>query len=491
MANITLTISKIESIKADAILVPLLKTESQAVTSLAVPSLTNSFQAVKAKGTLGELTQVIAPNKYQTPVVYGLGLGESDLSELADHSGLEKIRQAFGSAIRALKGKEKVAVVFPAADENLFRAAFEGLAFGSYNYLAYKTKDSEEQKPVSEILFLVSDRKEQKALSASLAHSITLAEGVHTVRDLVNTPSNLLYPETFAHKAKELSASLPIKIEVLDENALAKGNYGGIIGVGQGSSRPPRLVKLHYKPRKAKEHVAIVGKGITFDTGGISLKPSEGMDAMTMDMAGAATALAAVITAAKLKLDIEVTSFLALAENMPGANAQRPGDVVVTRNGTTVEVLNTDAEGRMVMADALSDAAQLNPDLLLDVATLTGAAMVALGTRTAAVMGTDSARDEIFEAAKSAGELFWPMPLPEELKEHLKGRVADLKNIGDRWGGALSAGLFLQAFVGDTNWAHLDIAGPAFTSKAHGYTNVGGTGMGLRTIIEVLEKRAS
>ncbi|MDU5169253.1 MAG: leucyl aminopeptidase, partial [Haemophilus parainfluenzae] len=291
--------------------------------------------------------------------------------------------------------------------------------------------------------------------------------------------------------AKELTKKLPVTIEVLDEKALADGGYGGIVGVGQGSTRPPRLVKLSYAPKRAKRHVAFVGKGITFDSGGISLKPGAGMDEMTMDMGGAATVLAATVTAAALELNVNVTTFLALAENLPGGGAQRPGDVVTMRNGKTVEVLNTDAEGRMVMADALVDAAALEPDLLIDVATLTGAAIVALGNRTAGVMGTDDARDEVWEASKAVGEPMWPLPFPEELREGLNGRVADLSNIGERPGGALSAGIFLKEFVGETKWAHVDIAGPAFTQKAFGYSNVGGTGMSMRTLVEVIEREAA
>lgn len=278
---------------------------------------------------------------------------------------------------------------------------------------------------------------------------------------------------------------------MLDEEQLAEGGYGGIVGVGQGSTRPPRLVRVEYSPENASSSVALVGKGITFDTGGISLKPAPGMDDMTSDMTGAATVLAATVGAARLGLDVKVITFLALAENMPGGGAQRPGDVVTMRNGKTVEVLNTDAEGRMVMADALVDAVSEGPDLVMDVATLTGAAMVALGKRTAAVMGTEQARDLVLEAADVSGEPFWPLPFPAELRADLNGRVADLRNIGDRPGGALSAGIFLQEFVGDAEWAHLDIAGPGFASAPLGYMSKGATGMSVRTVLQVLEERAA
>ncbi|MGO2722079.1 MAG: leucyl aminopeptidase, partial [Brachybacterium tyrofermentans] len=317
------------------------------------------------------------------------------------------------------------------------------------------------------------------------------SEIVDLTRDLVNTPPNLLYPEEFARRTQELVQGLPLTVTVLDEKQLAEGGYGGIVGVGQGSTRPPRLVRVEYAPQSARSSVALVGKGITFDTGGISLKPAAGMDDMTSDMTGAATVLGATIGAAKLGLDVKVTTYLAIAENMPGGGAQRPGDVVTMRNGKTVEVLNTDAEGRMVMADALVDAVAEKPDLVMDVATLTGAAVVALGKRTAGVMGTELGRDVVMAASGTTGEPFWPLPFPAELRADLTGRVADLRNIGDRPGGALSAGIFLQEFVGETEWAHLDIAGPGFASAPLGYMGKGATGMSVRTVLQVLEDRAA
>ena len=258
---------------------------------------------------------------------------------------------------------------------------------------------------------------------------------------------------------------------------------------GDGLNGPtPRLVELAYSPRGAKKHLALVGKGITFDSGGLSIKPAQGMGDMKSDMAGAAAVLHTVLAAAALELPVKVTGWLCLAENMPSGTAQRPSDVITQRGGTTVEVLNTDAEGRLVLADGLVAAREEKPDTLVDIATLTGAQMVALGPRVSAVMGTDETRAAVVEAAARAGEQFWPMPLPVELRASLSSKVADLANIGDRMGGMLVAGLFLKEFVGDTPWAHLDIAGPAFNEAgAHGYTPVGGTGVGVRTLLSLLE----
>ncbi|MGO1318136.1 MAG: leucyl aminopeptidase, partial [Cellulomonadaceae bacterium] len=282
-----------------------------------------------------------------------------------------------------------------------------------------------------------------------------------------------------------------LKVTVLDDKALAAGGYGGLVGVGQGSARGPRLVKVAYTPSRPAAKVALVGKGITFDSGGISIKPAKGMEAMKSDMAGAAAVLQTVVAAARLGLPVAVTGWLCLAENMPSGTAQRPSDVISIRGGTTVEVLNTDAEGRLVLADGLVSAREDGADLILDIATLTGAQVVALGDRVSAVMGTDDVRADVVDAARASGEQFWPMPLPTELRPSLDSPVADLANIGSRAGGMLTAGLFLKEFVEDTPWAHLDIAGPAYNEgAAHGYTGAGGTGVGVRTMLALLEARA-
>jgi leucyl aminopeptidase len=296
--------------------------------------------------------------------------------------------------------------------------------------------------------------------------------------------------------SKETSNS-DVKVTVLDEKSLKAGRFGGILAVGQGSSRPPRLVKIEYTPKKAKQHLALVGKGITFDTGGISIKPAASMVGMKYDMTGAATVYQSILAIAALDLPIRVTSFLCLAENMPSGTATRPNDVIEIRNGKSVEVLNTDAEGRLVLADGLSAASELNPDLIVDVATLTGAARVALGERYSALMGSAEAVSAVEAAAFDAGELVWHMPLPAELRARLDSDVADLANakIGSTAGGMLLAGVFLKEFVGSPKtgdklpaWAHLDIAGTANNdSAAYGYTPKGATGVMLRTLVTLAE----
>jgi leucyl aminopeptidase len=278
---------------------------------------------------------------------------------------------------------------------------------------------------------------------------------------------------------------------VLDEKALAAGAYGGILGVGQGSIRPPRLVRIEHKG--SGPTVAIVGKGITFDSGGLSLKPAASMETMKSDMAGAAATLGTLLAAAKLKLGVHVVGYLPMAENMPSGTAIRPSDILTMYGGKTVEVLNTDAEGRLVMGDALVRSGEDNPALVIDIATLTGAQVVALGNRVSGVMGTDAGRERVVAAATQAGEQMWPMPLPEELRPSIDSEIADLQNIGDRAGGMLTAGLFLKEFVpAGAEWAHIDIAGPSYNTGApHGYTPKGGTGVGVRTMVTLLEDVAA
>ncbi|WP_432456674.1 leucyl aminopeptidase [Cellulomonas iranensis] len=417
------------------------------------------------------------------------GLGDATV-DAATPEGAEALRRAAGAATRELAGLASVALALPTPDAAAVGAVAEGALLGAYGFARYHEQDA----PVARVE-VVTPRVRDKAAKAALARAEVLAAAVHATRDLVNTAPNDLYPAAFADAAKaavKASGAKGLKVTVLDEKALLAGGYGGIMGVGQGSARPPRLVKVAYAPSRATGHVALVGKGITFDSGGISIKPAAGMEAMKSDMAGAAAVLYTVVAAAQLGLPVAVTGWLCLAENMPSGTAQRPSDVITIRGGKTVEVLNTDAEGRLVMADGLVAAVEEKPDLVVDIATLTGAQMVALGHRVSAVMGTDAARAELVDAAHGAGEQFWPMPLPADLRAGLKSKVADLANIGDRFGGMLTAGIFLQEFVGSTPWAHLDVAGPAFNERsAFGYTPVGGTGVGVRTLLRLLEQRAS
>ncbi len=497
MADLTLSAKNPTSVRADALVVGTCSTsDGVAVVADQLPAdLVRQVETLAPRlgvsGAVDEVRTFPAGADVKADVVVLTGLGERRPDGTF---AAETLRRAAGAAIRSLAGTASAVVALPAVDEDELAAVVEGALLGAYSYTRYRGEEAAaKKKPVATVEVVTSFARSARA-RAAVARAEVLAAAVHGARDLVNTPPNDLYPAAFADAAraavKDLGAK-GVKVTVLDEKQLAAGGYGGLVGVGQGSARGPRLVKLAYSPAKATTKVGIVGKGITFDTGGISLKPPAGMPAMKSDMAGAAAVLHTVLAAARLGLPVAVTGYLCLAENMPGGNAQRPADVVRMRGGKTVEVTNTDAEGRLVMADGLVSAVEDGHDVVLDIATLTGAQMVALGTRTSGVMGTDDVRDEVKAAADAVGEDFWPMPLPAELKAGLKSTVADMVNSApDRWGGMLFAGHFLKEFVGDTPWAHLDIAGPAYNEKsAFGYTPAGGTGVGVRTLVGFLEGR--
>lgn len=397
--------------------------------------------------------------------------------------GLEGVRRAVGAALLSLDTAARVAVVCPDPSPETVAAVTEGARLGAYRFTRYK------KAPVCKRLDIVVGGEVARAQRAAVTRANIIADGVCLARDLVNTAPNDLGPADLARIATDEAATAGIATRVWDDKALRKGGFGGLTAVGQGSARGPRLVRLSYVPKKPSGSIALVGKGITFDSGGLSLKPPKSMETMKSDMGGAAAVLATVVTAARLRLPVAVTGWLAIAENMPSGTAQRPGDIITMRNGKTVEVLNTDAEGRLVLADAIVEAAAADPDALIDVATLTGAQLIALGNRVAGVMGNDDEqRTAVVTAGDGAGEMVWPMPLPAELRPSLDSPMADLANIGDRNGGMLTAALFLKEFVpDDLPWTHVDIAGPAFNeAAAHDYTPKGGTGFGVRTLIEFL-----
>ena len=439
-----------------------------------------ALEALGAKGGSEQVTRVVAPS---LPVgsVLAVGLGKN-----RDGFSPDVIRRAAGVAARSLNGTE--AVITTLSDIDL-EAAIEGLILGAYRFSDFRSdKTAPKDKGLREITALTEDKKAKPAAE----RAADIATAVATARDFVNTPPSHLYPDEFAKRAKALGEAAGLDVEVLDDKALVKAGYGGVIGVGKGSSRPPRLVRLAHKGAKNKKakKVALVGKGITFDTGGISIKPAANMHHMTSDMGGAAAVIATVVLAAKQKLPIDVIATVPMAENMPSSTAQRPGDVLTQYGGITVEVLNTDAEGRLILADAIVRACEDDPDYLIETSTLTGAQTVALGARTPGVMGSDEFRDRVAKLSQEVGENGWAMPLPEELKDDLKSTVADLANVsGSRYAGMLVAGTYLREFVADgVSWAHIDIAAPAYnTGGPWGYNGKGGTGVPTRTMFAVLE----
>lgn len=440
--------------------------------------LLTAAQALGAKSEVGCTVALY----WQGRRVVVTGVGDVDVTP-------ECIRRAVGNAMRAVAGLRTdkplaVGVHLDIVEPEVMRAAAEGVLLGTY--VAPKQSAEASDQAVGSIAIVGG-----ADLEAAFTAGRTIGLAVCQARDWVNAPANDLYPDSFAHQIKEQLKLPHVDVEILDEKALAKGGFGGILAVGGGSSRLPRLVKISYAPRGAEAHLAMVGKGITFDAGGLNLKPADGMYTMRCDMGGAAAVASAVKAIAELGLKIKVTAWTSLAENLPSGTAFRPSDVLTMYGGTTVENANSDAEGRLVMADALARAVEDEPDLVLDVATLTGACMVALGAKTAGLMASDDATaDRLLDAAEAAGEAFWHLPITDEVRENVKSDVADLRSSGtSRYGGALTAAAFLQSFVGETPWAHLDIAGPAFNEKgAYDYTPKGGTGVAVRTLVTLAQQ---
>jgi leucyl aminopeptidase len=450
--------------------------------------------ALGATGKPEEICKIPTAGRVAAPLVVAVGLGaEEGLNS-------ERLRRAAGVAVRdlvsghsAFRPKEGedgtaerrvISLALPADSPERAEAVALGALLGGYSFRRYRAT------PATDVELVLHSAEDDAASRARV-----LAQAMMLVRDLINTPPVDMTPADLAEAASRVADASAISIQVLDENELAKGGYGGLTAVGMGSVHPPRLVRLEYTHPDAVKTVVFAGKGITFDSGGLSLKPPKSMETMKSDMGGAAAVLGAVQAVAALRLPVNVIGYMCIAENMPGGGAQRPSDVITIYGGKTVEVLNTDAEGRLVLADALARSGGDGPDLVVDVATLTGAQTIALGTRTAGVMGsTESVAAAVAASAKRAGEAMWPMPLPEELRRGLDSAVADIANVPpDRAGGMLVAAHFLREFAPTgVAWAHLDIAGPAYNDGApHGYTPKGGTGAAVRTLVQVADDIAS
>ena len=482
--ELTVSTSPARDGSADAIVLALPPLDEATTVLTEWPGVEDVLRGVGFTGAAGTTVRVFAPASTDRPLfVVGTGAAPS----------ANAIRDAVGAAVRTTTGFARLAVAVPHA-EGEWRAAAEGAVLGGYRFEDYKTGDSAKTRATQVTLHLASDVDEQELRAIDIAGS-----AVALVKDLVNIPAEWLGPADLAESAVEAVAGLPIDVEVLDETELAAQGYGGILGVGKGSDRPPRLVRLTYSPAGAARHIAVVGKGITFDTGGLSLKPPASMIGMKFDMAGAATALAVVRAAAQRELPVAVTAWLCIADNMPSGRATRPGDVLRMLDGTSVEVLNTDAEGRLVLADGLVAASRTHPDVIIDVATLTGAVIVALGNRHTGVMGDDATVARYLEAAASVGEAAWQLPLPDHMEDELDSPIADLRNakVGDPAGGTMFAGLFLRRFVGRTTadadapripWVHLDIAGSGENkSSPFGPTDKGPTAAAVRSLLAFLE----
>ena len=439
-------------------------------------------------GKKGEVVKIPTGGTLKSPLLIVVGLGP------ADQVDPDVVRRAAGVAARTVSNAASVALALPGEDAGHVRAMTEGFLLGGYSFSRYKS--SADGDAPAEVIVL-SDAARAKSTQAAFETAQLVAGAVTRTRDWVNTPPGDLTPPMFADEVAAAAKSHKgVKVTVLDEKQLAAEGCGGILGVGQGSANPPRLVRLTYKPRGAKAHVALVGKGITYDSGGLTIKPGAAMQTMKCDMAGAAAVVNATLAVAELGLPVAVSTWVPMAENMVSGTATRPGDVITMYGGRTVEVLNTDAEGRLVLADALGMASEAKPDLVVDVATLTGACEQALGDRVGGVMGNDETLvGQLRAAATRAGEKLWPLPISDEMpvKVRTYSTVADLMQHNvDTYGGAIYAAAFLQEFVADgLRWAHLDIAGPGFNKRgAYGHVTAGGTGVTVATLVELVTELA-
>ncbi|OGN99865.1 MAG: leucyl aminopeptidase [Chloroflexi bacterium RBG_13_51_52] len=447
-------------------------------------AISNLIKQKDIKGKINEITLLHSMGKLPASKVVVLGLGNK--KELT----INKVRGAIAEACRYLRGKGVSSIASVIAGEGInkiktedaVQAMTEGAMLGLYTFRRYITK---KENNFGEIKELTIVGKEKKQVEKAIARGKIMAEAANYARDMVNEPGNFMTPTQMANTTRQLAKKYGLKVEILDRAKMKELGMGGLLGVSQGSQQPPKFIILTYKGRESSEiDLALVGKGITFDSGGISIKPSENMADMKGDMAGGAAALATLTALAQLKPKINVTAFVPATENLPSGTAMKPGDIISAMNGKTIEVLNTDAEGRLILADALSYAAKRKAKAIIDVATLTGACQIALGKIcSGAFTNNQIMLDKVVAAANDAGESAWQLPMFEEYREFIKSDVADIKNIGNRYGGAITAAKFLEEFVDKTPWVHLDIAGTADTDKDKGYLVKGATGVPVRTLV--------
>ncbi|TET41008.1 MAG: leucyl aminopeptidase [Dehalococcoidia bacterium] len=479
-------------IEADAIVVNLFEGVDQpgSATAAVDKALDGAIGSLisrgEIKGKFGEVSIVHTLGKLPARMVAIVGLGKRE------DFNVDRIRGVAGEFCRALRkvNCRKIATILHGAGiggmelEASAEAITEGAVLGLYGFAKYKKPEYED---IEEILIAVKEEEKSPILELAIGKGKLVADVTNLARDMGNEPANYMTPSRMAEAAKELASKYDLEIKVLDREDMEEVGMGALLGVAKGSNQPAKLIILSYKGDEHSEKaLGFLGKGITFDSGGISIKPSEGMWEMKDDMAGAAAVITALWAIAKLKPKINVTAIVPATENLPSGTALKPGDVLKAMNGKTIEVISTDAEGRLILADALSYAQKLGLSPLIDLATLTGACRVALGMLYSGLFGNDRDWiDKVLGAAERTGEKMWHMPMPEEYKEQIKSEIADVKNTGNRYGGAITAALFLAEFVDNTPWVHIDIAGPRLSTKESGYIVKGATGFGVRTLIEL------
>jgi leucyl aminopeptidase len=490
--EIKVIVGDIAQIDADAIVVNLFEgVEQPAGATAGVDkaldgAISSLISRGEIKGKFGEVSIVHTFEKLPAGIVAIAGLGKRQ------DFNVDKIRGVAGEFCRALRklNCHKIATILHDAGigsielEASAKAIAEGALLGLYNFTKYKKPEYED---IEEMMIVVREREKVPILESAIGKGKVVALATNLARDMVNEPANYMTPGQMAEAAKEISSKYNLEFKVFDREDMEAMGMGALLGVAKGSNQPPKLITLSYKGDKHSEKaLGFLGKGITFDSGGISIKASEGMDEMKDDMAGAAAVMTALGAIAQLKPKINVTAIIPATENLPSGTALKPGDVLKAMNGKTIEVISTDAEGRLILADALSYAQKLGLSPLIDLATLTGACRVALGTLYSGLFGNDQDLvDKVLKAAKGTGERMWQMPMPEEYKEQNKSEIANVKNTGNRYGGAITAALFLAEFVANIPWVHIDIAGTAFSTKESGYIVKGATGVGVRTLVEL------
>jgi leucyl aminopeptidase len=490
--EIKVIVGDLAQIEADAIVVNLFEGVEQpggataAVDKALDGAISSLISRGEIKGKFGEVSIVHTFGKLPAGIVAVAGLGKRQ------DFNVDKIRRVAGEFCRALRklNCHKIATILHGAGiggielEASTEAIAEGAPLGLYSFTKYKKPEYED---IQEILIVVREKEKVPILKSAIDKGKLVAEATNMARDMVNEPANYMTPTQMAEAAKGIAGKYNLEFKVFDREDMEAMGMGALLGVAKGSNQPPKLITLAYKgDERSEKAIGFLGKGITFDSGGISIKASEGMDEMKDDMAGAAAVMTAVGAIAQLKPKINVTAIIPATENLPSGTALKPGDVLKAMNGKTIEVISTDAEGRLILADALGYAQKLGLSPLIDLATLTGACRVALGTLYSGLFGNDQDLvDKVLKAAERTGERMWQMPMPEEYKEQNKSEIADVKNTGNRYGGAITAALFLAEFVANIPWVHIDIAGTAFSAKESGYVVKGATGVGVRILVEL------
>jgi leucyl aminopeptidase len=496
--NIFVKKGKLVDTKSQAIILPLFE-ESKKLTGIALEIdkisgglISDIISNGDFEAKPSQVSVLYTGGKLPSKRIVLVGLGKQK------EINLEKLRSAFASVMRYLRGmniREAAASInlnlLPGKKDQIVQAAVEGALLGLYQYTPYKTVGREDIKEMEEFN-IIADAKDFSLIESVVNKTRMISDAVYFARDLISAPSNEMTPTILAQKACEIAERKNVSCRIFDKNEMKKMGMNALLAVASGSHQEPKFIILEYAGGKKKDApVVLVGKGLTFDSGGISIKPAEKMDEMKTDMSGGAAVIGTIMAAADLQIPLNITGIIPATENLPGGSAYKPGDIIKSYSGKTIEVLNTDAEGRLILADALAYAAELKPVAVIDIATLTGACIIALGDDVIGMLGTnDKLKEEIDKAAQSTGELVWELPLWESYHEQIKSDIADYKNTGGRAAGTITAAAFLSKFVGDnTPWVHLDIAGPAWTTKDKPYIPKGASAVAVRLLVEFLRNR--